>query len=624
MKFTKFLQFIFAPFLALMTFVTMSGVAMAANQDPSMVILSADTSVEGEELTIRTYATVDGIPQRVDLPADWNLMVWNTTTLEFEGSFSNGKVDHAVDVPDGLDSTTGIYVFTTPDYGDDNDYEVELRDERGIVVDVQNFTVIKDLGFHVDSVSMESDIVSLGEKTKVTVSGKSEVPGAFGFSLRLPSDLPAGWYMEIWHSGLAAVTLTGSTKDGYIERDEFGSKGVYSFDGPNALGDYTLILKDENGVKVDSQEFTVVQSVVFQLNPSVIDVESAKVLAGSTVTLKTFIPLEDAEDMFLSVDEDWDIQLWRAAGIAGDEEKVASLKEGEISKSGAGAGEYTFTAPALDVGYELRLVNSLGGTVAIDHFTVVKVGIKIPDLTVNFPEIVFHIPDEILPEPSEDQSASEICMDVESDFWANDIMTTLLGDNNYPVVVEGDAVHCRPLKPVLRKEFTMWLLDAYHSAEVADIAEFHQDYNYDESPFSDVDGSDPYDPYIVLAAQLGIINGHPDGTFKPNDVINRAEVLKILLRSSGLYMDTAFEREHLLSVGTPDWKFEDVSDESVWFYWYLFYATQPEVHIIEGRQYPLGNGGVFRKADMGEPVLFSEAAKILFLAQKFEAEADAQ
>ncbi len=65
MKFTKFLQFIFAPFLALMTLVTMSGVAMAANQDPSMVILSADTSVEGEELTIRTYATVDGIPQRV-------------------------------------------------------------------------------------------------------------------------------------------------------------------------------------------------------------------------------------------------------------------------------------------------------------------------------------------------------------------------------------------------------------------------------------------------------------------------------------------------------------------------------------------------------------------------------
>lgn len=625
----RFLNSLFGVLFAAFAVVSLAGfgfvsVASAADTEPSMIVLSGNKLVEGEQGTIRVYKLIDGIPQRADLPVDWNIMIWNETTLAFTGSVSNGKIDHAVDIPDGLDDNKGIYVFDVPDYGTENDYEVELRDESGIVIDIQNFTVIKDLNFHVDGVSMSSDSVGLAQEVQVTVSGSSQIPGAWGFSLRLPSDLPEGWYLEVWHYSDVAVTLTGSTKDGYIEKDQFGETGVYAFTSPNTAGKYVMILKDDEGVKVDEFEFNVKQQLVLIENPSVVEIESSKVLAGSPVEVMTYaFRGDDKVAVNLREEAGWDLQVWRAAGIAGDEAMVLSLDGGEISESDS-AGKYTFQAPDLNVGYEIRLINSLGNIVSSDNFSVIKLAIKIPDLTLDLPEIVFEIPDELLLPPSEEETADEICVDVDADFWAVEMMTELLGSHDYPVVVEGDDVYCRPVTAVTRKEFTMWLLSSYRSDEIDDVPEFHEAFDYEQSPFSDVDGSDSYDPYIIRAYQLGIINGHPDGTFKGDEPINRAEVLKILLRSSGLYEDTEAERANLVSTGRPDFKFEDVTDETVWFYGYLHYATQPDVQIIEGRLYPMGNGETIRKADMGEPVLFSEAGKILYLAQKFEAEAEAE
>lgn len=47
--------------------------------------------------------------------------------------------------------------------------------------------------------------------------------------------------------------------------------------------------------------------------------------------------------------------------------------------------------------------------------------------------------------------------------------------------------------------------------------------------FSDVPDSHPYAPAIAWAKESGIVGGYPDGTFQPDRAVNRAEFLKIVL-----------------------------------------------------------------------------------------------
>lgn len=49
--------------------------------------------------------------------------------------------------------------------------------------------------------------------------------------------------------------------------------------------------------------------------------------------------------------------------------------------------------------------------------------------------------------------------------------------------------------------------------------------------FSDVTQDYPYYQAIEFLKQEGVITGYPDGTFKPNQVVNRAEALKIILNA---------------------------------------------------------------------------------------------
>ncbi|AQQ51999.1 S-layer homology domain-containing protein [Planococcus lenghuensis] len=49
--------------------------------------------------------------------------------------------------------------------------------------------------------------------------------------------------------------------------------------------------------------------------------------------------------------------------------------------------------------------------------------------------------------------------------------------------------------------------------------------------FSDVAASNPFSGYIDAATELGIIRGYPDGTFRPNEKISRAHVALILERA---------------------------------------------------------------------------------------------
>ncbi len=51
--------------------------------------------------------------------------------------------------------------------------------------------------------------------------------------------------------------------------------------------------------------------------------------------------------------------------------------------------------------------------------------------------------------------------------------------------------------------------------------------------FSDINPDAWYAPYVCTAERRGIIDGYPDGTYKPEQTVNFAEAIKIILRAYG-------------------------------------------------------------------------------------------
>jgi murein DD-endopeptidase MepM/ murein hydrolase activator NlpD len=89
--------------------------------------------------------------------------------------------------------------------------------------------------------------------------------------------------------------------------------------------------------------------------------------------------------------------------------------------------------------------------------------------------------------------------------------------------------------------------------------------------FSDISGENWFDEYLYTAYRLNIVEGHPDGTFKPNNPVNKAEFFKILF--NGMKVD--IDPEVLV---VP---YEDVAIDS-WFSHYIAYAK--ELGILDSSQ----------------------------------------
>ncbi len=112
-----------------------------------------------------------------------------------------------------------------------------------------------------------------------------------------------------------------------------------------------------------------------------------------------------------------------------------------------------------------------------------------------------------------------------------------------------------------------------------------------QASFSDVAETDQYYPAITYLKENGIINGYEDGTFLPDNDVNRAEALKIILLGLGL------EVEDRTSYELP---FSDLANDA----WYLKYvAAAYDYGIISGY-----DDGTFRP---DATVNLAEAIKIL-------------
>ena len=105
---------------------------------------------------------------------------------------------------------------------------------------------------------------------------------------------------------------------------------------------------------------------------------------------------------------------------------------------------------------------------------------------------------------------------------------------------------------------------------------------------------------LSAAHRLRIIQGYPDGTFRPHDPVNRAEALKILLRAARFTVWADEER-----VPTP---FSDVPPDS----WFTPYVEQAYgLQFVEGYPDPEGDpsGRLFRP---DQSVTRAEAAKLVY------------
>ena len=143
--------------------------------------------------------------------------------------------------------------------------------------------------------------------------------------------------------------------------------------------------------------------------------------------------------------------------------------------------------------------------------------------------------------------------DVASDAWYAEAVNTLaslgmitgVGDNKY-----------EPDRSITRAEFTAIAM------RFADLA------TGGENVFSDVAEDAWYHDYVVGSIQYGWITGYPDGTFRPENTITRAEVTTIVNRMLGRSADRAFIAEHADELRS----FSDVAN-SHWSYYAVMEAT---------------------------------------------------
>lgn len=116
-----------------------------------------------------------------------------------------------------------------------------------------------------------------------------------------------------------------------------------------------------------------------------------------------------------------------------------------------------------------------------------------------------------------------------------------------------------------------------------------------QTDFTDVTDSNANYTAIMYLKAHGVIGGYPDGSFKPDQVVNRAEALKIILLGSGIEVAPAVDLE----------PFRDITRTE----WYAPYvAKAKELAIVEGYE-----DGTFKPA---QTVNLVENLKILLLTQK--------
>ena len=146
--------------------------------------------------------------------------------------------------------------------------------------------------------------------------------------------------------------------------------------------------------------------------------------------------------------------------------------------------------------------------------------------------------------------------DVDSTKWYNTYVATL---NNAGVITDSRTGYFRPNDAITRAEL---------AAMLAQFAEKKSAAIY----FSDVSVGYWAANAIALTANLGWINGYPDGTFGPDKTVTRAELMAMVNRATG----RAPESTSALLSGMKTWK--DNADTARWYYLDVQEATNSHTY----------------------------------------------
>lgn len=131
---------------------------------------------------------------------------------------------------------------------------------------------------------------------------------------------------------------------------------------------------------------------------------------------------------------------------------------------------------------------------------------------------------------------------------------------NYGYVISNDLIYSWFLNLAndgyLNPDFVMEVFS--NDLKTGDI---HDEFSIEDGAniFNDVDFQSKYAVAINYLKEAGIINGYQDGTFKPLNEINRAELLKVLILSAGYEPSSAYKN-----------CFPDIQEQ--WFSSYVCFA----------------------------------------------------
>ncbi|MBN2087498.1 S-layer homology domain-containing protein [Candidatus Peregrinibacteria bacterium] len=176
---------------------------------------------------------------------------------------------------------------------------------------------------------------------------------------------------------------------------------------------------------------------------------------------------------------------------------------------------------------------------------------------------VVDLPEPVIEEEPELVTSSQMFFEDTKGHWAEGYIQTLYDDE----VVSGKTeTTFEPNKYITRAELTKIALLAFGYSVNATVK---------EHPFSDVPKNSWFAPYVEEAKNEGIVSGYPSGGFGPNEYINRAAAMKILIEAAGFDV----------LMGSVD-EFTDVPS-SAWYSKYVAFAYNNK--IVAG--YPDGTFG---------------------------------
>ena len=156
--------------------------------------------------------------------------------------------------------------------------------------------------------------------------------------------------------------------------------------------------------------------------------------------------------------------------------------------------------------------------------------------------------------------------DVDSTKWYNTYVATL---NNAGVITDSRDGYFRPDAAITRAEL---------AAMLAQFAEQKSAAIY----FSDVSSGYWAAKAIALTADLGWINGYPDGTFGPDKTVTRAELMAMINRATGRAPKSA----DALLTGMKTWK--DNANTGAWYYLDVQEATNSHSYMVNPTEYWTG------------------------------------